>query len=65
MLSCYAFCSEMTHGLEGWKGPTRTGENAAHQAKLDAEQHNQEHPHHEASTSCTGDSPDEKTHSGS
>ncbi|MGH9406229.1 MAG: hypothetical protein ACRD3D_10395 [Terriglobia bacterium] len=52
MLSCYAFCSDMTHGLEGWTGPIRTGEDARRLAERDAQQHNLDHPDHEVSTSC-------------
>jgi hypothetical protein len=53
MASCYAFCSDVTHGQTGWTGPVRTGDDAAQQAEQDAQHHNDENPSHEASVSCS------------
>ncbi|MGH9378768.1 MAG: hypothetical protein ACRD1I_08215 [Terriglobia bacterium] len=51
MMTCYAYCPNVMHGSEGWKGPIRTGDNAAEQAAGDAEKHNLEHPGHRAAAS--------------
>lgn len=46
----YAYCPNVMHGLEGWKGPFRTGDDAARQASVDADEHNKEFPGHRAAT---------------
>lgn len=55
MPSCYALCSDSSHGQNGWTGPVRHGDDAPQQAKKDAENHNRENSTHEASISCSED----------
>jgi hypothetical protein len=56
MESCFAFCADVSHGAQGWRGPLRRGEDAAQQAQGDVDRHLEHNPEHKPSVSCGNDS---------